>query len=300
MGDQLSARRTAASEIIVATTRPETMLGDTAVAVHPDDERYKHLDRQEVELPLTGRQIPIIADGARRPRVRHRRGQGHAGARFNDYEVGAAPQAADAISIIDVDGQDERARAGEVSSGMTVAEARKAVVADLEAAGLLGEIEAAQGAARPQPALRRRDRADAVDAVVGQGRAARRAGDRRGRDEGKTKFVPEPWTKTYMHWMTNIRDWCISRQLWWGHRIPAWYCDATRHVTVAAHDPTACATCGVDALKQDEDVLDTWFSSALWPFSTLGWPEKTRELKTFYPTTCSSPAPTSSSSGSPA
>ncbi len=267
--------------LIVATTRPETMLGDTAVAVHPNDPRFNKWIGKEVDLPLTGRKIPVIGDeklvdiefgtGAVKVTPAHD---------FNDFEVGQRHKLA-MINILNLDGTLNENVPGKYR-GMTVADARKAVVADLEAAGLLVKVEPHQlslgrcqrsdDVVEPMLSLQWFVKAEplakpAIDAV----------------NEGKTKFIPESWTKTYMHWMTNIRDWCISRQLWWGHRIPVWYC-GQGHVTVAEETPPACVECGDTALKQDEDVLDTWFSSALWPFSTLGWPESTKELKTFYPT----------------
>jgi len=266
-------------EIIVATTRPETMLGDTAVAVHPDDERYKAVVGKLVHLPLTGRQIPIVADiwpdpafgsGAVKVTPAHDP---------NDFEIGQRA-GLDVIQVIDPKGRIcEPSPAKYV--GMTVDEARKAIVADLEAGGHLGEI-------KPHKVPRgRSQRSGAViePMLMDQWwvRAAPLAEKAAAAVEtGKTKFVPELWTKTYMHWMTNIRDWCISRQLWWGHRIPAYYCGCGTTM-VAREAPKECGTCGRTDIKQDEDVLDTWFSSALWPFSTLGWPEKTRALSTFYP-----------------
>jgi valyl-tRNA synthetase len=266
--------------IIVATTRPETMLGDTGVAVHPDDERYKDLVGKEVALPLTGRRIPIVADtfvdkefgsGAVKVTPAHD---------FNDFECSQRTGLA-VIQVIDAHGK-ICAPAPDTYVGMSVDDARKAVVADLEALELLGTIKdhkvprgrSQRSGAVIEPMLmeqwfvKTKPLADpAVEAV----------------ESGRTRFVPELWTKTYMHWMTNIKDWCISRQLWWGHRIPAWYCDACAHITVARQDPTACSACGASALRQDEDILDTWFSSALWPFSTLGWPDKNRALTAFYP-----------------
>jgi valyl-tRNA synthetase len=267
--------------LVVATTRPETMLGDTAVAVHPDDARFNKWIGKEVELPLTGRKIPVVGDaelvdiefgtGAVKVTPAHD---------FNDFEVGQRHKL-QMINILNLDGTLNE-NVPEKYRGKNVAEARTLVVADLEAAGLLvktephqlslGRCQRSDDVVEPMLSLQWFVKAEplakpAIDAV----------------NEGKTKFIPESWTKTYMHWMTNIRDWCISRQLWWGHRIPVWYCDKG-HVTVAESDPTACGECGSATLKQDEDVLDTWFSSSLWPFSTLGWPEQTRELKTFYPT----------------
>jgi valyl-tRNA synthetase len=267
--------------LTVATTRPETLLGDTAVAVHPDDARFNKLIGTQVDLPLTGRKIPVIGDaqlvdiefgtGAVKVTPAHD---------FNDFEVGQRHKLP-SISILDAHGKLNES-APEKYRGLTVAESRKAVLADLEAQGLLietkphtlsiGRCQRCDTVVEPRLSMQWFVNAKvlakpAIEAV----------------EKGQTKFVPESWTKTYMHWMTNIKDWCISRQLWWGHRIPVWYCDQN-HITVARQDPATCATCGSMKLSQDEDVLDTWFSSGLWPFSTLGWPEQTRELKTFYPT----------------
>jgi valyl-tRNA synthetase len=269
--------------LVVATTRPETLLGDTAVAVHPDDPRFKHLIGKRAQLPLTDRTIPIIGDAEL---VSMEFGTGAVkvtpGHDFNDFETGLR-HGLEQLSILDLDGK-IIAPAPETYRGLTVAEARKAVLADLEAQGLLVKTE-------PHAlALGRCQRCDSVVEpmlslqwfVKTQPLAAPAIA---AVNEGKTRFVPEMWTKTYMHWMTNIRDWCISRQLWWGHRVPAWYCGDCGEITVARQDPAACGTCGSAKITQDDDVLDTWFSSALWPFSTLGWPEQTRDLKTFYPTT---------------
>ncbi len=266
-------------EIIVATTRPETMLGDTAVAVHPDDERYKAVVGKLVHLPLTGRQIPIVADTWPDPEFGSGAVKVTPAHDPNDFEIGQRA-GLEIIQVIDPKGRIcDPAPAKYV--GMTVDEARKAIVADLEAGGHLGEI-------KPHKVPRgRSQRSGAViePMLMDQWwvRAAPLAEKAAAAVEtGKTKFVPELWTKTYMHWMTNIRDWCISRQLWWGHRIPAYYC-ACGTTMVAREAPKECGSCGRTDIKQDEDVLDTWFSSALWPFSTLGWPEKTRALSTFYP-----------------
>jgi valyl-tRNA synthetase len=269
--------------LVVATTRPETLLGDTAVAVHPDDPRFKHLIGKQVELPLTGRRIPVIGDAEL---VSMEFGTGAVkvtpGHDFNDFETGLR-HGLEQLSIIDLDGKIS-APAPDKYVGLSVAEARKAVLADLEAQGLLVETKP------HQLAIGRCQRCDTIAEptlslqwfvkakVLAQPAIA-------AVEEGRTRFVPEMWTKTYMHWMTNIKDWCISRQLWWGHRIPAWYCGKCNEVVVAREAPTTCKACGATELTQDEDVLDTWFSSALWPFSTLGWPDQTRDLKTFYPTT---------------
>jgi valyl-tRNA synthetase len=273
-------------EIIVATTRPETMLGDTAVAVHASDERYKHLHGKLVELPLTGRQIPIVAfelvrDGKPWPDPAFGSGAVKITPAHdpNDYD---ASQIANlpVLPVIDAKGR-MQAPAPQKYVGMSVDDARKAVVEDLEAGGFLGEV-------KPYKVPRgRSQRSGAVIEPMLMDQWWVKAAPLAEKcvaavETGKTKFVPELWTKTYMHWMTNIKDWCISRQLWWGHRIPAWYCDQG-HITVAREDVGACSTCKSTAVRQDDDILDTWFSSALWPFSTLGWPEKTRELSTFYP-----------------
>jgi valyl-tRNA synthetase len=267
--------------LVVATTRPETMLGDTAVAVHPEDERYKHLIGKKVTLPLTDRQILVVGDAVL---VDKEFGTGAVkvtpGHDFHDFETGQR-HGLEQLSILDFEGK-IIAPAPEKYRGLSVADARKAVVADLEAAGLLVEVkphtvplgrcERCRTVVEPMLSLQWFVKvaplaAPAIEAV----------------ESGKTKFVPEAWTKTYMHWMKNLKDWCISRQLWWGHRIPAWHCQACSEVTVAREAPSACGKCG-GAVKQDDDVLDTWFSSALWPFSTLGWPDKPRDLTTFYPT----------------
>jgi valyl-tRNA synthetase len=268
------------AHIVVATTRPETMLGDTGVAVHPDDERYKHLVGRRVQLPLTGRTIPIVADTFVDPEFGSGAVKVTPAHDVNDYEC-SQRCGLEILQVIDSKGR-MQAPAPAPYVSLTIDEARKAVVADLEAAGLLGEVKdykvprgrSQRSGAVIEPMLMEQWfvkvqplAGPAIEAV----------------ESGKTRFVPELWTKTYMHWMTNIKDWCISRQLWWGHRIPAWYCDACGEVTVARQTPLACAGCGGAALRQDEDILDTWFSSGLWPMSTLGWPEKTRSLQTFYP-----------------
>jgi valyl-tRNA synthetase len=268
--------------LVVATTRPETMLGDTAVAVHPEDERFNKWIGKDVELPLTGRTIPVIGDATL---VDREFGTGAVkvtpGHDFNDFETGLRHKLP-SISILDRHGRLNDA-APQKYRGLTVLEAREAVLADLEAAGLLVET-------KPHKlSVGRCQRCDTiVEPMLSMQwwvKATTLAGPAiEAVERGQTKFIPESWQKTYMHWMRNIKDWCISRQLWWGHRIPVWYCE-NGHPTVSREPtgPGACA-CGSAQLTQDEDVLDTWFSSALWPFSTLGWPESTRELKTFYPT----------------
>ena len=272
-------------EIVVATTRPETMLGDTAVAVNAKDPRYAHLHGKEVELPLAGRRIPIVPldllrDGKPWPDPSFGSGAvkitpAHDAADYDASLVAKLP----AVQVIDQHGL-MCAPAPAKYVGMRVAAARKAVVEDLEAGGFLGTVK---DYTVPTP---RSERSKAViepllmDQWWVKGEPlAKLAID--AVESGKTKFEPEHYVKTFMHFMTNIQDWCISRQLWWGHRIPAWYC-ANGHVTVARDDVAACATCKA-AVTQDEDILDTWFSSALWPFSTLGWPDATRALATFYP-----------------
>ncbi len=269
--------------IVVATTRPETMLGDTAVAVNPDDERYRHLIGKQLELPLTGRRIPVIADayvdaafgsGAVKITPAHD---------FNDYEMGlrhSLPQ----INIFTPDAKLNE-NAPEAYRGLDRLAARKKIVADLEAAGLLEKIE---------PHKLKVPRGDRTGAVIEPyltdqwyvkiaplAEPALKAVE-----DGRTTFVPENWSKTYYEWMRNIKDWCVSRQLWWGHRIPAWY-DEAGNIYVARDEAEVRKkhSLGPDLkLTQDADVLDTWFSSALWPFSTLGWPDTTPSLQKFYPT----------------
>ncbi len=267
--------------LVVATTRPETMLGDTGVAVHPDDPRYQDLIGREVRLPLVDRLIPIVADpvlvdmefgtGAVKVTPAHD---------FNDFETGKRHD----LEEIPVIGLDAKVNEnGGAYAGLDRFEARDRIVADLEQQGLLEKVE---DHALPVSVCQRC--ATVVEPTLSQQwfvKAAVLAEPAiEAVETGKTVFVPQTWEKTYFHWMRNIQDWCISRQLWWGHRIPAWYCE-DGHVTVSREDPSACATCGSAELKQDDDVLDTWFSSGLWPFSTLGWPDETPELKTFYPTT---------------
>ncbi|GFO55167.1 valine--tRNA ligase [Geomonas sp. Red276] len=266
--------------VVVATTRPETMLGDTAVAVNPADDRYKHLIGKKVLLPLVNREIPVVADdyvdmefgtGVVKITPAHD---------FNDFEVGLRHNL-DKINVFDESGVVNAA--GKQYEGMDRFAARKQVVADLEAGGLLEKIQdhalSVGGCYRcktvVEPYL-------SLQWYVKVGPLAERA--LAAVKEGKTKIVPQQWENTYYDWMENIRDWCISRQIWWGHRIPAWFCDHCGHVTVAKEDPACCSKCGSDEIRQETDVLDTWFSSALWPFSTMGWPEKTPELSAFYPT----------------
>ena len=266
-------------EFIIATTRPETMLGDSGVAVHPDDERYAHLVGKNAILPLVGRKLPIVADdyvelgfgtGAVKMTPCHDP---------NDYEVGLR-HGLEQILVID---EDAKIINGGKYNGMDRYEARKAIVADLEEQGYLVKVEpynhnvgccyrcgtVVEPLTSPQWFVKMKPLAEAAIEVV---------------KDGRIKFVPERFTKTYMNWMENVHDWCISRQLWWGHRIPAWYCDDCGEITVSRTDACECAHCGSRNIHQEEDVLDTWFSSALWPFSTMGWPEKTPELDYWYPT----------------
>jgi valyl-tRNA synthetase len=266
--------------LTVATTRPETLLGDTAVAVHPEDERYKDLVGRNVVLPLTGRKIPVIADTY----VDQTFGSGVVKITpahdFNDFQVGQRHKLP-LINLLERNGTlNENAGA---YKGLKVQEARKRIIEDLKTEGRLNKEEAYKNSigycsrtgAVVEPFLsdqwfmRMKQLAVPARQVV---------------ETGTTHFEPEQYGKTYLHWMNIIEDWCISRQLWWGHRIPAWYCAKCSHVTVAEQDPTKCEKCSSLEISQDEDVLDTWFSSALWPFSTMGWPEITETLKTFYPT----------------
>jgi valyl-tRNA synthetase len=273
------------THVVVATTRPETMLGDTAVAVHPQDERYLHLHGKRIRLPLTGRLIPIVADDYVDPTFGSGCVKITPGHDFNDYELGKRHSLA-LINIFDAS----------AALNDTVPEpyrrldrfvARKRVVADLEALGLVEKVE---------PHSLQVPRGDRSGAVLEPWltdqwyvRIAPLAEPAiKAVEDGRVRFVPENWDKTYFQWMHNIQDWCISRQLWWGHQIPAWY-DEQGNIYVARSEADAQAQARAKLgretkLRRDEDVLDTWFSSALWPFSTLGWPEKTPELKTFYPT----------------
>ena len=266
-------------EFIIATTRPETMLGDTGVAVHPDDERYKHLVGKNAILPLVGRKLPIVADeyvelgfgtGAVKMTPCHDP---------NDYEVGLRHNL-EQIQCID---EDAKIINGGKYNGMDRYECREAIVKDLEEQGYLVKVEpyshnvgccyrcgnVVEPLTSPQWFVKMKPLAEAAIEVV---------------KDGRIKFVPERFTKTYLNWMENVHDWCISRQLWWGHQIPAWYCDDCGEITVSREDATCCAHCGSKNIHREEDVLDTWFSSALWPFSTMGWPEKTADLDFWYPT----------------
>ena len=267
-------------DLVVATTRPETMMGDTGVAVNPEDERFKDLVGQKCILPIMNREIPIVADdyvelgfgtGAVKMTPAHDP---------NDFEVGLRHN----LEVIRVIGDDGKINEnGGPYNGMDRYECRKQIVKDLEEQGYLVKTEpynhnvgtcyrchndvepliSAQWFVKMEPLAK-----EALRVVR----------------EGEVKFVPERFAKTYINWMENVHDWCISRQLWWGHQIPAWYCDDCGHINVSREDPTKCEKCGSTHLTRDPDVLDTWFSSALWPFSTLGWPEKTKELDFYYPT----------------
>jgi valyl-tRNA synthetase len=266
--------------LVVATTRPETMLGDTAVAVNPEDERYTHHVGKKVLLPLMNREIPIIADAM----VDREFGTGAVKITPahdpNDFEVGRRHKLAE-IDVMTDDGK-MNAAAG-AYAGMDRFEARKKIVEDLRALGLLEKItehtnaiglcERSKTIVEPRASTqwfcKMKPLAEPAIAAV---------------ERGEIQIVPDNRREEYFNWMKNIRDWTLSRQLWWGHRIPAWYCKENRHVTVAREKPSKCATCGSTSLEQDSDVLDTWFSSALWPFSTLGWPENTPDFKTYYPT----------------
>lgn len=266
--------------IEIATTRPETMLADTAVAVHPDDTRHKALVGRMLRLPLTDRLIPIIADAYVDPEFGTGLVKITPAHDPNDYEIGLRHD----LPIIDV-----LTLEGKMTEetgpyrGMTVQEARVAVVRDLEAQGFLvkqepmrhniGTCQRCHSVVEPKISLQWFVRMEplakpAIEAV----------------QDKRTNFVPDRFKKTYFNWMENIRDWCISRQLWWGHRIPAWYCEDCDEIIVSETTPTSCPACGGSRLRQDEDTLDTWFSSALWPFSTMGWPDKSIDFETFFPT----------------
>lgn len=266
--------------ITVATTRPETMLGDTAVAVNPEDDRYKDLVGKTLRLPLTDRTIPVIADSFVSPEFGTGLVKVTPAHDPNDYAMGERhnlPQ----IQVIGEDGVMTK-EAGRYA-GLTREECRKRVVEDLKAAGLLEKIEDHMHAVghcyrcdsvvepliSEQWFVKMKPLAEPAIEVV---------------KNGQVRFIPERFTKLYLNWMENIRDWCISRQLWWGHRIPVWYCDNCGETIVSKVDPTHCPKCNSDRLTQDPDVLDTWFSSALWPFSTMGWPDATKDLERYYPT----------------
>ena len=265
--------------LIVATTRPETMLGDVAVAVHPDDERYAHAVGKMVTLPLVGKEIPVIADayvdmefgtGCLKITPAHD---------MNDWAL-ARTHNLPVIAVIDDKGLMNE-NAPEAYQGMGLNACRDKVVEDLEALGLLVSINEHDHSVgecyRCKSVIEPHVSEQWFVKVAPLAKAAREA------VPSQTKIVPAQWEKTYYEWLDNIRDWCISRQIWWGHRIPAWTCEACGELIVQTEDPTACTKCG-GALTQEDDVLDTWFSSALWPFSTLGWPAETDKLKAYYPT----------------
>jgi valyl-tRNA synthetase len=270
-------------ELVVATTRPETMLGDTAVAVHPEDPRYAAVVGKRVRLPLTDRTIPVIAD----PLVDPKFGTGAVKVTPahdpNDFEAGRR-HGLDSVTVIGFDGK-MTAEAGAEYAGLDRAEARKRVLRDLDGQGLRrGERPHVLPIGRCQRCDTVLEPLVSLQWFVTIGPLAEKAVA--ATDGGETRFVPDLWKKTYDEWMKNIRDWCVSRQLWWGHEIPAWYC-ADGHVTVpgpGAPDPKTCGTCGAASLTHDPDVFDTWFSSWLMPLSVLGWPERTPDFERFYPT----------------
>ena len=275
------------SHITVATTRPETMLGDTGVAVHPDDPRYRELVGKQAVLPIMGRSIPIVGDEA----IAQDFGTGALkvtpGHDMTDFEIGQR-HGLEIVTVIGLDGNMPEA-AGKYS-GKERFEVRKVVVAELENLGLLEKVEdyrhsvghcqRCDSVVEPLISLQwfvNVGHHDQPDSIAGHAYAAVAQGD--------ITLVPERFTRVYLNWLENIRDWCISRQLWWGHRIPVWYCQDCGQMISSMDDPTNCSSCGSSKLEQDPDVLDTWFSSGLWPHSTLGWPEETEDFKYFYPTT---------------
>jgi valyl-tRNA synthetase len=266
--------------LVVATTRPETMLGDTAVAINARDERYRDLHEHTVRLPLMNREIPIILDDIADPEFGTGVVKITPAHDVNDFEAGKRHNLP-MIRVIDEEAK--ITAAGGPYAGLSREEARKRVVGDLENLGLLDGVEEytlslgkcsrcktpIEPLVSKQWFVKTKPLAEKAIAAV---------------DEKRIEIIPENWVKTWNEWMHNIRDWCVSRQLWWGHRIPAWYCDACGETIVSRADPAGCPKCG-GALRQDPDVLDTWFSSGLWPFSTLGWPDRTEDLRHFYPTT---------------
>ena len=275
------------SHITVATTRPETMLGDTGVAVHPDDPRYRDLVGKQAVLPIMGRAIPIVGDEA----IAQDFGTGALkvtpGHDMVDFEIGQR-HGLEIITVIGLDGNMTEA-AGKYA-GKERFQVREEVVAELKSLGLLEKVEdyrhsvghcqRCDSVVEPLISLQwfvNVGHHDQPDSIAGRAYAAV--------DQGDITLVPERFTRVYLNWLENIRDWCISRQLWWGHRIPVWYCQDCGELIAAVEDPTNCAACGSANLEQDPDVLDTWFSSGLWPHSTLGWPEETEDFKYFYPTT---------------
>ena len=267
--------------LVVATTRPETMLGDTAVAVHPEDERYQALIGKHVRLPLTSREIPIIGDDY----VDREFGTGclkiTPAHDPNDFEMGSRHDL-DSIQVIDDTGFMTE-EAGPDYAGLDRFECRKAVVGDLKALDLLVKqdkyLHKVGQCYRCKTVIEPTISKQWFVATTELARKARKAVE-----SDQTRIFPANWVNLYFEWLDNIRDWCISRQIWWGHRIPAWTCTECGHLVVTRDDPDRCPQCGQTSLIQDEDVLDTWFSSALWPFSTLGWPDQTRDLEVYYPT----------------
>ena len=267
-------------DLVVATTRPETMMGDTGVAVNPEDERFKHLVGKTCVLPIIGRELPIVADdyvelgfgtGAVKMTPAHDP---------NDFEVGLRHNL-EVIRCIGDDGVINEN--GGPYNGMDRYTCRKQIVKDLEEQGYL--VKAEPYSHNVGTCYRCHNDVEPLISAQWFVKMAPLAVEAlRVVKDGEVKFVPERFSKTYINWMENVHDWCISRQLWWGHQIPAWYCDECGRINVSREDPTKCEKCGCTHLTRDEDVLDTWFSSALWPFSTLGWPENTEELKHFYPT----------------
>ena len=267
-------------DVVIATTRPETMLGDLAVAVHPDDTRYTELVGKKIRLPLVNREIPIIADAYVDPSFGSGCVKITPSHDPNDFEVGARHDLGQCV-VIDEQG---RIKEGYAYSGMDRYEARKKILADLDAQGFLlreeehehavGHCERCKTVIEP---LLSKQWFVAMDALAKPTREAA--------ESGKLTLIPEHFKKHYDHWLDEIHDWCISRQLWWGHRIPVWYCDdCGAEIVVEEGEPSTCPTCDSKNLHQDPDCLDTWFSSALWPFATLGWPEETEDYKKFYPT----------------
>jgi valyl-tRNA synthetase len=272
--------RSTATYVVVATTRPETMLGDTAVAVNPNDERYRHIWDKTVTLPLAGRELKVIQDEIADPEFGTGVVKVTPAHDPNDFAAGKRHN----LEFLTVIGADAKMNenAGPYA-GLDRYEARKRIVADLEKQGLIEKIEdytnnigscqRCKSVVEPRVSTqwfaRTKDLAKpAIEAV----------------ETNKIEIIPEQWRRNYFEWMYNIRDWCISRQLWWGHRIPAWYCQDCNAILVSREDPASCSKCGGAKLEQDPDTLDTWFSSGLWPFSTMGWPDQTQDLKTFYPT----------------
>ena len=266
--------------LVVATTRPETMLGDTAVAVNPRDERYLDIIGKKVRLPLAGREIPVIADELAQPEFGTGAVKVTPAHDPNDFAAGQRHQLPE-IAVMDETGHMNE-NAGPAYAGMDRFAARKQILADLEASGELVQVEdhamAIGHCQRCRTVIEPRVSTQWFVKVAPLAKDAMEVVE-----NGSIRFLPENYTKTYFDWMTNIHDWCISRQLWWGHRIPAWYCQPCGETLVSRDDLTACPKCG-GTLTQETDVLDTWFSSGLWPFSTLGWPDDTADLKKFYPT----------------